>query len=96
MHVNSALHSDIAMAGFVPFSDSLSLFEFCRIRYTIGSVIKHQNLGIGTIIDISEIKEGVNIITIRFTDDRIDKLPLESVVQKNLIMIGIRSKTNNE
>ena len=64
--------------------------------YTIGSVIKHQNLGIGTIIDISEIKEGVNIITIRFTDDRTDKLPLESVVQKNLIMIGIRSKTNNE
>ena len=64
--------------------------------YTVGSVIKHNNLGIGTIIDITEIIEGVKIITIRFTDGRTDKLSLEPVVQKNLIMIGVRDETTNE
>ena len=32
MHVNCALRSDIAMAGFIPFSESLHHFEFCGIR----------------------------------------------------------------
>ena len=36
----------------------------------------------------AQLKEKVNIITIRLTDGRTDKLPLESVVHNNLIMLG--------
>ena len=65
------------------------LFQNAAVSdYTVGSVIKHQNLGIGTIIAITEIKEGVNIISIKFIDGRTDKLPLESVVQNNLIIVS--------
>lgn len=53
--------------------------------YTIGSIIEHTILGIGRIIDISEIKEGVTIITIRLKNNVIDKLHLESVVKSGLI-----------
>lgn len=60
--------------------------------YNIGSIIKHQNLGIGRIIELTKIKVDVNIITIRFTNGRTDKLHLESVVQNNLIMLGITEK----
>ena len=31
-YANCALRSDIAMAGFIPFSESLHHFEFCGIR----------------------------------------------------------------
>lgn len=63
--------------------------------YTVGSIIKHQYLGKGIITDITEIKEGVNIITIKFVDGRTDKLPLESVVQSDLITIGTAKKQVN-
>ena len=36
----------------------------------------------------AQLKEKFNIITIRLTDGRTDKLPLESVVHNNLIMLG--------
>ena len=58
--------------------------------YTINSLIKHRFLGIGIITDITEIKEERTLITIRFTDNRIDKLPLELVVQSELILLGSR------
>ena len=45
---------------------------------------------IGIITDITEIKEERTLITIRFTDNRIDKLPLELVVQSELILLGSR------
>lgn len=78
------------MPSSTPFISPDIEFQTAPVSdYTIGSIIKHTNLGIGKIIDITEIKEGVNIITIRFSDNRIDKLPLESVVESNLIMIGI-------
>lgn len=78
------------MSSSTPFISPDIEFQTAPVSdYTIGSIIKHTNLGICKIIDITEIKKGVNIIKIRFSDNRIDKLPLESVVESNLIMIGI-------
>lgn len=90
LNINTSNTSVQKMSSSTPFISPDIEFQTAPVSdYTIGSIIKHTNLGICKIIDITEIKKGVNIIKIRFSDNRIDKLPLESVVESNLIMIGI-------